>query len=114
MENANRILGCIADDFTGASDAASFLQKAGLTVVLLSGVPQTDMVPEGYDALVVALKTRTEPVQEAVEHSMEAVRWLEKQGATQYYFKYCSTFDSTRMGPMLPSLVESKVEQYLK
>ena len=115
MENAKRILGCIADDFTGASDAASFLQKAGLTVVLLSGVPRSDMVLGGYDALVVALKTRTEPVQEAVEHSMEAVKWLEKQGATQYYFKYCSTFDSTRegnIGPILDAALEYFNEPY--
>lgn len=30
-------IGCIADDFTGGSDAASFLRKAGLETVLVDG-----------------------------------------------------------------------------
>lgn len=54
--------------------------------------------------MVVALKTRTEPVQEAVAHSMDVVKWMERQGVTQYYFKYCSTFDSTREGNIGPIL----------
>ena len=104
MDTTKHILGCIADDFTGASDAASFLQKAGLSVVLLNGIPKEELSLEAFDAIVVALKTRTEPVQEAVSHSIEVVKWLEGQGADQYYFKYCSTFDSTREGNIGPIL----------
>lgn len=109
MENKKKIIGCIADDFTGASDAASFLQKAGLKTVLLNGLPEGEICLAQYDAAVVALKTRTEPVADAVKHSMAAVTWLEAQGATHYYFKYCSTFDSTRegnIGPVLDAALE--------
>ena len=110
-----RLLGCIADDFTGASDAASFLQKAGMKTVLLNGIPASAMALEEYDAVVVALKTRTEPVAEAVAHSMEVVRWMEGCGVTHYYFKYCSTFDSTRegnIGPILDAALEYFQEPY--
>lgn len=115
MENKIRILGCIADDFTGASDAASFLQKAGMAVVMLNGIPQSAMDLTGFDAVVVALKTRTEPVQEAVSHSMEVVKWMEQQGVTHYYFKYCSTFDSTpegNIGPILDAALTYFHESY--
>lgn len=115
METKKRILGCIADDFTGASDAASFLQKAGMTTILLNGIPSESMDVEGYDAVVVALKTRTEPVADAVRHSMEVVKWLEGRGITHYYFKYCSTFDSTRegnIGPILDAALEYFQEPY--
>ena len=115
MDNKIRMLGCIADDFTGASDAASFLQKAGMAVVLLNGIPQTEVDLTGFDAVVVALKTRTEPVQEAVDHSMEVVKWMEQHGVTHYYFKYCSTFDSTpkgNIGPILDAALEYFNEPY--
>lgn len=115
MAETKRVLGCIADDFTGASDAASFLQKAGMQTVLLNGVPHQELDIQQYDAVVIALKTRTEPVQDAVSHSMEAVKWLEKRGATNYYFKYCSTFDSTRegnIGPVLDAVLEYFDETY--
>lgn len=114
MDN-RRLLGCIADDFTGASDAASFLQKAGMKTVLLNGIPTSEISLDGYDAVVVALKTRTEPVAEAVSHSMEVVTWLEARGVTNYYFKYCSTFDSTRegnIGPILDAALEYFREPY--
>lgn len=115
MEVSKRILGCIADDFTGASDAASFLQKAGMKTVLLSGIPGFRIDLAEYDAVVVALKTRTEPVEDAVRHSMEVVQWLEARGITNYYFKYCSTFDSTRegnIGPILDAALEYFQEPY--
>lgn len=115
MDTTKHILGCIADDFTGASDAASFLQKAGLSVVLLNGVPEFKLPMEEFDAVVIALKTRTEPVQEAVEHSMTAVKWMEAHGVSQYYFKYCSTFDSTRegnIGPVLDAALDYFQESY--
>lgn len=115
MDTAKHILGCIADDFTGASDAASFLQKAGLSVVLLNGVPELELSMEEFDAVVIALKTRTEPVRDAVEHSMAAVKWMEACGVSQYYFKYCSTFDSTRegnIGPVLDAALDYFQESY--
>lgn len=110
-----RLLGCIADDFTGASDAASFLQKAGMKTVLFSGIPGSAMDLSEFDAVVVALKTRTEPVDEAVSHSMDVVRWMEAQGVTHYYFKYCSTFDSTRegnIGPIMDAALDYFNEPY--
>lgn len=115
METTKRMLGCIADDFTGASDAASFLQKAGMKTVLLNGIPAAQIDLTEYDAVVVALKTRTEPVADAVRHSLDVVQWLEARGVTQYYFKYCSTFDSTRegnIGPILDAALEYFREPY--
>lgn len=115
MVEMKSVLGCVADDFTGASDAASFLQKAGLRTILLNGVPDRKISVGQYDAIVIALKTRTEPVCEAVSHTMEAVEWLEKHQASQYYLKYCSTFDSTKegnIGPILDAVLEYFNEPY--
>jgi 3-dehydrotetronate 4-kinase len=93
-------LGCIADDFTGATDLANNLVRQGMRVVQTIGVP-TAPVPD-VDAVVVALKSRTAPVAEAVAQSVEAARWLRGQGAGQIYFKVCSTFDSTAEGNIGP------------
>lgn len=104
-------IGCIADDFTGASDAASFLKKGGLTTILCNGVPrEQDIDVEGCDAIVVALKTRSVEKESAVRKSLEALEFLKKIGAGQIYFKYCSTFDSTpagNIGPVADSIMES-------
>jgi uncharacterized protein YgbK (DUF1537 family) len=93
-------LGCIADDFTGATDLANNLVKAGMRVVQTIGVPEAPV--DDVDAVVVALKSRTAPVDEAVEQSLRAARWLRAQGAAQLYFKVCSTFDSTPRGNIGP------------
>jgi uncharacterized protein YgbK (DUF1537 family) len=93
-------LGCVADDFTGATDLANNLVRAGMRVVQTIGVPQSP-VPD-VDAVVVALKSRTAPVAEAVAESLAASRWLRAQGAPQIYFKVCSTFDSTAEGNIGP------------
>ncbi|XXM71404.1 3-oxo-tetronate kinase [Lysinibacillus sphaericus] len=93
--------GVIADDFTGASDIASFFVKGGLSTVLFTGVPEMDQVSEA-EVCVIALKTRTQDPKEAVNDSLEAVAWLKKQGAQQFYIKYCSTFDSTPEGNIGP------------
>ena len=93
-------LGCIADDFTGATDLANNLVKAGMRVVQTIGVPDAPVA--GVDAVVVALKSRTAPVDEAVKRSVAAGRWLCAQGAQQLYFKVCSTFDSTPRGNIGP------------
>jgi uncharacterized protein YgbK (DUF1537 family) len=99
------ILGCIADDFTGATDLANNLVRAGMRVVQTIGVPTTPAEAAGLgdvDAVVVALKSRTAPVEEAVAQSLAACRWLRAGGAQQIYFKVCSTFDSTPAGNIGP------------
>lgn len=97
------VLGCVADDFTGASDAASFLQKGGMSVLLSNGVPKADFVlPEEIQAVVIALKSRTQKTEEAVADSMTALRWLKDAGASHFFLKYCSTFDSTPKGNIGP------------
>ncbi|MFZ9182043.1 MAG: 3-oxo-tetronate kinase [Hylemonella sp.] len=94
-------LGCIADDFTGATDLANNLVRAGMRVVQTIGVPNGALDVE-VDAVVVALKSRTIAPAEAVAQSLDALRWLQGQGASQIYFKYCSTFDSTPQGNIGP------------
>lgn len=101
------VLGCIADDFTGATDLANNLVRAGMRVVQTIGVPEGDAVPEA-DAVVVALKSRTAPVGEAVADSLRAADWLLARGARQLYLKVCSTFDSTprgNIGPVMEALM---------
>lgn len=86
-------LGCIADDFTGATDLANNLVRAGMRVVQTNGVPSAPLAAD-VDAVVVALKSRTIAPAEAVKQSLQALQWLQNAGAKQIYFKYCSTFDS--------------------
>ncbi|MET0961661.1 MAG: four-carbon acid sugar kinase family protein, partial [Noviherbaspirillum sp.] len=105
----NVLLGCIADDFTGATDLAGMLVKAGMRTVQLIGVPDGPP-PEGADAVVIALKSRTVPAAEAVADSLAALAWLQKSGCKQFYFKYCSTFDSTaagNIGPVAEALMQA-------
>jgi uncharacterized protein YgbK (DUF1537 family) len=97
------ILGCIADDFTGATDLANNLVRAGMRAVQTIGVPaEGAAVDADAQAVVVALKSRTAPVAEAVAESLAAARWLRAHGAQQIYFKVCSTFDSTAQGNIGP------------
>lgn len=104
--------GCIADDFTGAADAASFLQAGGMNVVLINGVPGQSWDALGIgemDAAVIALKCRSEKPEKAVEQVLRAAKWLKGAGAEKFYYKYCSTFDSTEkgnIGPVCDSLLE--------
>jgi 3-dehydrotetronate 4-kinase len=93
-------LGCIADDFTGGTDLANNLVRSGMRTVQVLGVP-TGPLPD-VDAVVVALKSRTAPVGEAVAESLAAAQWLLQNGAPQIYFKVCSTFDSTAHGNIGP------------
>ncbi|HET6308840.1 MAG TPA: 3-oxo-tetronate kinase [Rhodopila sp.] len=102
------LLGAIADDFTGATDLCSMLVRGGMRTVQLIGVPAPDLPPPDVDAVVVALKSRTAPVREAVAESLAALQWLRNAGARQFFFKYCSTFDSTdqgNIGPVADALV---------
>ena len=103
------LLGCIADDFTGATDLASMLVSRGMRTVQTIGVPRGG-APVDADAVVVALKSRTIPPAEAVRQSLEALAWLRAQGVRQVYFKYCSTFDSTdagNIGPVADALLDA-------
>ncbi|AMM26557.1 3-oxo-tetronate kinase [Variovorax sp. PAMC 28711] len=102
-------LGCIADDFTGATDLANNLVRAGMRVVQSIGVPDAPLDTDA-DAIVVALKSRTIPAAEAVAQSLAALKWLRAQGTQQTYFKYCSTFDSTaegNIGPVTDALMDA-------
>jgi uncharacterized protein YgbK (DUF1537 family) len=92
------LLGCIADDFTGATDLANNLVRSGMRTVQTIGVPADADAAVDADAIVVALKSRTLPADDAVAQSLAALRWLQAQGVEQVYFKYCSTFDSTPAG----------------
>lgn len=94
------LLGCIADDFTGATDLASMLVRHGMRTVQVIGVPEGPL-PEA-DAVVVALKSRTIPASEAVAQSLAACDALLAAGARQILHKYCSTFDSTEAGNIGP------------
>ena len=104
------LLGCIADDLTGATDLGVTLAREGLSVVQMNGVPDAKLAAPEADAVVVALKSRTNPPAEAVEWSLQAVAWLRRAAATHIYFKVCSTFDSTprgNIGPVADALAEA-------
>ncbi|MEG5264348.1 3-oxo-tetronate kinase [Pseudomonas sp. JDS28PS106] len=93
------LLGCIADDFTGATDLANMLVRGGMRTVQSIGIPTAEMAAGlDADAIVIALKSRTTPTAEAVEESLAALEWLRERGCEQIFFKYCSTFDSTAAG----------------
>ena len=105
-------LGCIADDFTGATDLANNLVRSGMRVVQTIGVPTTPLSAD-VDAVVVALKSRTAPKAQAIAESLKALKWLQAQCTEgrmpQIYFKYCSTFDSTpegNIGPVTEALMD--------
>jgi len=90
------MLGCIADDITGATDLASALTNEGWRTTMVLGVPgPTISCPPDCDAIVVALKSRNLPAHEAVDESVTALDWLRSAGINRFYLKYCSTFDST-------------------
>jgi uncharacterized protein YgbK (DUF1537 family) len=95
------VLGCVADDFTGATDLAGLLRRSGMPVSLRIGVPAEP--PRNTAAFeVIALKTRTAPVEQAVGEARAALEWLKASGAVRFYWKYCSTFDSTAQGNIGP------------
>ncbi len=95
------LLGCIGDDFTGSSDLGNTLAKAGMRVTQYTGIPDQPADPT-VEAGVVALKSRSIPVADAVAQSLAALDWLKTQGCQQFFFKYCSTFDSTPEGNIGP------------
>ncbi|WP_353536205.1 3-oxo-tetronate kinase [Cognatishimia sp. WU-CL00825] len=93
--------GAIADDLTGATDLAGLMARAGVAVSLRIGVPE-DLPEHGSAIEVIALKSRTEPVQSALAETKAALRWLQAAGTQRYFWKYCSTFDSTAEGNIGP------------
>ncbi|MEN3349859.1 MAG: 3-dehydrotetronate 4-kinase [Bradyrhizobium sp.] len=108
MTSATKLsLGCIADDYTGASDLANTLTRAGLRTVQTIGVPSDDLALPEVDAVVVSLKSRSIEASLAVTRSRAAEKWLRGRGARHILFKICSTFDSTdagNIGPVMDAL----------
>ena len=104
------LIGVIADDFTGATDIAGFLVAEGLQTIQLNGVPAGDTAFRDADAVVVSLKSRSIPADEAVAMCLAALRFLQQAGVERFYFKYCSTFDSTpagNIGPVTDALLDA-------
>ncbi|MBO3677221.1 3-oxo-tetronate kinase [Streptomyces sp. NEAU-YJ-81] len=114
-------LGAIADDFTGATDLATMLVARGFRTVVTVGPPGAASTAdpgtgnpggpeeEEPDAVVVALKSRTAPVADAVADSLAALHALRAAGCRRFYLKYCSTFDSTpegNIGPVADALLD--------
>jgi len=109
------LLGCIADDLTGATDLASMLVKHGMRTVQWIGVPDPRDSAMEAEAVIVALKSRTAPVNTATTESVRALHWLRDNGARQFFFKYCSTFDSTdqgNIGPVIDALLDALGEDF--
>jgi uncharacterized protein YgbK (DUF1537 family) len=109
------LLGCIADDFTGGTDLANNLARSGFRVIQTVGVPKSLSSFKEVDAVVVALKTRTTPARFAVAESRNALAWLRSIECQQFYFKYCSTFDSTpqgNIGPVIELLLHELNEPF--
>ncbi|MDA8637126.1 four-carbon acid sugar kinase family protein [Rhodospirillales bacterium] len=109
------LLGCIADDFTGATDLANTLVKSGMNTVQSIGIPDDTLSLDGIDALVIALKSRTIPAEQAVTQSLAALGYLQHAGAQQFIFKYCSTFDSTdegNIGPVADALLDALSQDF--
>lgn len=92
----------IADDYTGGTDAAAALRRSGLRVVMLFGVPAPGSTLQDCDAVVVGIKFRSVASAEACEYVEQTVAWLRENGVTRYFYKYCSTFDSTPEGNIGP------------
>lgn len=102
------LFGAIGDDFTGSSDLGLMLADGGMRTVQYVGTPSAPADAD-VDAGIIALKTRSVPVNEAIEKSLEAYHWLKAQGCQQFMFKYCSTFDSTadgNIGQVIDALVD--------
>ncbi len=103
------LLGCIGDDFTGSSDLGNTLTRQGMRCVQYVGVP-SQPADKDVEAGIVALKSRSIPVAEAIRQSLAALDWLRAQGCRQFLFKYCSTFDSTpdgNIGPVAEALADA-------
>ena len=104
------LIGVIGDDFTGSSDIANNLKKAGMSVTMYTGIPKNLNKKKTSQAAVIALKIRTAPIKKAVEESLNALECLKEAKCKKYIFKYCSTFDSTKkgnIGPVIDALMDN-------
>ncbi len=109
------LLGCIADDLTGATDLALMLSREGMRTLQINGVPTGLVGLADVDAVVIALKSRSIPARDAVSQSLSAGQWLLDHGARRLFFKYCSTFDSTdegNIGPVTEALLDHLGEDF--
>lgn len=103
------LIGAIADDFTGATDLATMLVSRGFRTAVVIGAAELAEPLDELDAVVVALKSRTAPADEAVHDSLAALRALRAGGCERIYVKYCSTFDSTptgNIGPVVDAVLD--------
>lgn len=109
------LLGCIGDDFTGSTDLAGFLVASGMRTIQFTGLPEAKYDLTDVDAAVISLKSRTQETKAAVADSLRALKWLQSCDCRQYYFKYCSTFDSTEkgnIGPVADALLDALGERF--
>jgi len=109
------LLGCIGDDFTGSTDLAGFLVASGMRTIQFTGLPEEKYDLADVDAAVISLKSRTQEPKAAVADSLRALEWLRSYDCRQYYFKYCSTFDSTEkgnIGPVADALLDALGESF--
>jgi 3-dehydrotetronate 4-kinase len=107
------LFGAIADDYTGASDLAGMLEQEGIRTVQVLGIQPDEFILNlgmDYDAIVVALKSRSIDPKLATSYSLKALDQLKQLNTRQIQFKYCSTFDSTKdgnIGPVTESLMDA-------
>lgn len=109
------LIGCIADDFTGASDVCSFLVDTGAKCILFNGIPSNNFDLSQYDVIVIALKIRNIHKKEAIAEVEKAYNFFVANGIEKIYDKYCSTFDSTKegnIGPILDFLLEKSGQNF--
>src|SRR5829696_2701382 len=95
------VFGAIADDDTGASDLAGMLAEQGVRTLLVLDLPDTDQFmawSQGYEAVVMAERTRNVAAALAAQRTHEALQILAKRRPRVGQIKYCSTFDSTPEG----------------
>ncbi|MEG0264639.1 MAG: four-carbon acid sugar kinase family protein, partial [Erysipelotrichaceae bacterium] len=108
-----KLFGVIADDFTGASDAASFLVKSGNRVVMVTSNHINNI--NDCDCIVVALKIRSVKPEIAIEQVKEVLQLFNELNVDKIYYKFCSTFDSTpkgNIGVVMDYLLETFNERY--
>ena len=106
------LLGCIADDLTGATDLSLMLSREGLRTVQTTGLAGTgSRARQRRRLVVVALKSRTIPAARggrAVARGRPSA--AARRARSGLFFKYCSTFDSTdagNIGPVAEALLAS-------
>jgi len=110
------LLAAIADDYTGASDLANTWRKAGLRTVQTIGIPSDVTTLKDIDAVVVSLKIRSAPADEAVSRALAAETLLRDIGVGHVMYKVCSTFDSTddgNIGQVTDALLERTDQEWV-